>query len=314
MAQHHSQHLAFLLGLVASAGLALAQSDSQPRRPARNPVAGQPGDQRPGGPGRQPGGERPNRGAGARWDGGAILHAMDKDRDGSLSADEINRAATALKLLDGDNDGQITMEEMREYASKNVRPPAPPRGPGGGEPERERRRDEQPPAAPRDPEAKPPEGQRPRDPDARPREGQRPAGPGGPGQEGPRARMGDGGALLGTLDTDRDRTLSAAEIADASKALGALDTDKDGAVGVQELREAAARNAVRAMFNDANGDGTITRDELPERLRERFEEMDTNGDGHLDKGEQEAVQERLRQRRQQGEPGERPARQPPPAG
>lgn len=296
MTQQNTRHVAFILGLAAAAGLALAQSDSQPRRPARTPDPIQPEGERPARPGRAPG-DRPAQGAGARGDGGALLHALDIDRDGSLSADEVNRAATSLKTIDADGDGRITMEEMRQYAARNVRPAAePPRAPEG---ERPRPGEGQPPP-------------RPRNPDAGPREGDRPVPPTEPGDNARRPRLGDGGAILAALDADRDGVLAGRELDNAPQALRTLDADKDGKVSSQKLRRAALRHAARLFFNDANHDGTITRDELPERMRERFDEWDTNGDGHLDQAEQEAAVERMRQRRPDAPPRSNNPDAPPP--
>ncbi|MFW5867660.1 MAG: hypothetical protein ACOCX2_07570 [Armatimonadota bacterium] len=53
---------------------------------------------------------------------------------------------------------------------------------------------------------------------------------------------------------------------------------------------------------DADGDGRVSIDELPERLRERFAEADANGDGIL------SVEE-LQQSRRRGSPGGRADRQ-----
>src|SRR5262249_3235043 len=44
---------------------------------------------------------------------------------------------------------------------------------------------------------------------------------------------------------------------------------------------------------DKNGDGVLTKDELPERLAERFSRIDANGDGKLDKAEVERMLEVL---------------------
>lgn len=42
-----------------------------------------------------------------------LLAALDTNHDGLISADEIRNAASALKALDKDGDGQLTGEEMR---------------------------------------------------------------------------------------------------------------------------------------------------------------------------------------------------------
>lgn len=52
--------------------------------------------------------------------------------------------------------------------------------------------------------------------------------------------------------------------------------------------------------NDADGDGKLSREEAPERMRENFDEIDTNQDGFIDKDELEA----RRAARSQRPPGE----------
>ena len=76
-----------------------------------------------------PGPERPRageprgdvRGAGRVM---AIVAALDANKDGEISADELTNAAAALKTLDKNNDGKLTAEEFR---------PQPMRGPRDGE-------------------------------------------------------------------------------------------------------------------------------------------------------------------------------------
>jgi hypothetical protein len=41
-----------------------------------------------------------------------VLAALDADRDGEISAGEIDRAAAALKTLDSDRDGYVTADEL----------------------------------------------------------------------------------------------------------------------------------------------------------------------------------------------------------
>jgi hypothetical protein len=51
-------------------------------------------------------------------------------------------------------------------------------------------------------------------------------------------------------------------------------------------RRIGRRNmAERLLEMDANGDGKLQRDEVPERMREMFDRLDTNGDGVLDADE-----------------------------
>jgi Ca2+-binding EF-hand superfamily protein len=70
------------------------------RRPADEPRRPEPG------PGGRPG-FRPMAGASS-----AILAALDADRDGELSADEIAKASESLKKLDRNGDGNITPREL----------------------------------------------------------------------------------------------------------------------------------------------------------------------------------------------------------
>lgn len=79
-------------------------------------VAQPPGGRGPGGPGGGqggPGGARPPM---------PIVEALDADRDGVISAEELKKASTALVGLDRNKDGQLTEDEIR---------PMPGRGPGG---------------------------------------------------------------------------------------------------------------------------------------------------------------------------------------
>ena len=76
--------------------------------------AGRPGGgtPNPGNPGATPGrpGE-PSR-PGMPGPAGPVLAALDADRDGELSADEIGKATEALKTLDRDGDGKLTRMEI----------------------------------------------------------------------------------------------------------------------------------------------------------------------------------------------------------
>ncbi|MCC7290936.1 MAG: PDZ domain-containing protein [Phycisphaerales bacterium] len=63
---------------------------------------------------------------------------------------------------------------------------------------------------------------------------------------------------------------------------------------------------------DANGDGKILKDEVPERMQGMFDRMDTNKDGAIDKDEIAAASERFRSRG--GPPGGRGGNPPPSEG
>ena len=64
----------------------------------------------------------------------------------------------------------------------------------------------------------------------------------------------------------------------------------------------------RIMSNDANGDGKVSREEAPERLQQRFDNIDTNGDGYLEESELQQMMQRFgnRQGRAPGNPGGSP--------
>ena len=51
---------------------------------------------------------------------------------------------------------------------------------------------------------------------------------------------------------------------------------------------------------DSDGDGKISKEEAPERMRERFDQIDTNGDGFIDEAEQKALIENMRRRFAEG--------------
>jgi len=60
------------------------------------------------------GGQRgPGRGVTMRRFVPPMMEALDKDKDGSLSAEEIENASAALKTLDKDKDGKLSQEELR---------------------------------------------------------------------------------------------------------------------------------------------------------------------------------------------------------
>ena len=52
---------------------------------------------------------------------------------------------------------------------------------------------------------------------------------------------------------------------------------------------------------DKDGDGKISKDEAPGGMKDRFDSMDSNGDGFIDKAEQAALMKRF-----QGAGGGRP--------
>jgi Ca2+-binding EF-hand superfamily protein len=130
------------------------------------------------------------------------------------------------------------------------------------------------------------------------------------GEEGRRGRGGFPGSIgFAALDTNGDGTLDAGEIDAAPTVLTKLDKNADGQISADEIRpefqggrerggpEAegrgrrgpegqAAGNVIEEtvktlMAFDANGDGKLSKSELPERMRGMFDRADKNKDGFL---------------------------------
>lgn len=163
---------------------------------------------------------------------------------------------------------------------------------------------------------------------AGPEQGRRPGPPGGPAGQG-EARRGRPPVipLMVALDADKDGELSSKEIANAVAALKKLDKDKDGKLSREELRPrfdgrggpGEARGPGRGgpedprggsfspeaflkrmMSLDRNGDGKITKDEMPERMQAMLKRADANGDGAIDKKEAESIAKRMGQMQRGG--------------
>ncbi len=214
-----------------------------------------------------------------------IMVALDADRDGILSKDEINNAVAALKGLDKNEDGKLTLEELRPDGSAM-------RGRfgrlGGF---------------------------------GRPREDGRP--PKGPGSgRGPeRQDLEDSVSHMMDLDKNNDGKLAKDELPERMRGmLRGADANGDGYVTKEELiamverqrrsfRESGGRRRtgdpdstrspeelVKRIFEDSDSDedGKLSQDEVPERMAARFEQVDSNSDGSIDKQELQAAMERVR--------------------
>ncbi len=128
----------------------------------------------------------------------------------------------------------------------------------------------------------------------RPREG----GPGGPGMGPGMMRF---NPLLAALDADHDGVISAAEIKNAAAALRTLDKNGDGQLTAEEMRPQRPQGRQEGrgegppggggqgpdemvkmlMAFDKNGDGKLSKDEVPERMQGLFARADANKDGFL---------------------------------
>lgn len=127
-------------------------------------------------------------------------------------------------------------------------------------------------------------------------------GPGGPGG----FRM-PPSPVMAALDTDQDGELSEEEINGAVAALKKLDKNNDKKLAGDEIRPQfgpggpggprpdPAQMVERMMQGDADKDGKLSKEEMPEWLRddERFGRLDTNSDGFADKAEIEAMTSRF---------------------
>jgi Ca2+-binding EF-hand superfamily protein len=148
---------------------------------------------------------------------------------------------------------------------------------------------------------------------------QRPGGDRRPGMERSEGDRPRGPLFLRLLDANGDGRISKAELAKASDLFEQLDQNRDGELDMFELlgpppdgprmERGEGDRPGRPFFGrlDANQDGKITKDELPERLRDRFDQFDRNGDGVLSPDELPAGPDR------RPESPDRPARPKRPA-
>ena len=208
-----------------------------------------------------------------------LLIAMDTDKDGNLSAEEIENAATALKTLDKNKDGRLDQAETRPNFEGMGR------GPFGGE--------------------------------------------------------GDTSAAqmverLMAMDANKDGKLSKEELPERMQSMMTRgDKNEDGVLDKEEIMASARERSggggpgfgggtpgggfgggpefVGQMLEraDADKDGKLSKDELPPFMKDRLEQIDTNKDGSLDKAELQAGMARMREgggERRDGNKGRRPQR------
>lgn len=117
--------LLLTLAFSASTWIVMAQDDNAPppkgERPPRRERPAVP--DRPGAPG-GPGAQRPMMVS-------PLIAALDANRDGVIDEKEIENAPKALKTLDKNSDGKLTMEELRPPRMEGAPGPGAERGPRG---------------------------------------------------------------------------------------------------------------------------------------------------------------------------------------
>ncbi len=105
-------------------------------------------------------------------------------------------------------------------------------------------------------------------------------------------------------DADGDGRISREEVPERMRSrFDRMDANGDGFIEDAELQRMGRRmggqgNPVEGLRQmDVDGDGRLSRDEVPEPMERRFDRMDANGDGYIDQDELEAMAERMRRRR-----------------
>jgi Ca2+-binding EF-hand superfamily protein len=239
--------------------------------------------QGPGGPG-GPGGQRGPGGPGGFRS--PLLNALDSNRDGKLSADEIAAAPRSLLKLDINGDGSITLEELQPPPETAI-------------------------ASPDDLATqlmafdKNEDGQL--TADELPARMQSLFTRADTNHDGKLTRdeiralaarqtlptgtqkQSSNDPIFLALDTNHDGVISSSEMAAASTSLMTLDKDHDSEISAAEMRPPQATPTEQADHflgeMDTNKDGKISKAEAPDRMQEQFDALDKNHDGFLDRDE-----------------------------
>ena len=218
---------------------------------------------------------------GAQEPGPNYFERLDANADGRLTKDELpEQMAEKIMQADADGDGEVTKEELEAAREKMG-------GRRGGQ------------------------------------------GQGGPNQAGRGQGGPQDGAFFERLDANKDGKLTKDELPErATERIMQADADGDGIVTKAEF--AAAREKMGgqrgegqgegggrdqrgaqgqggpdagAFFDrlDANKDGKLTKDELPERAAERIMQADADGDGAVTKAEFAVAREKMGGQRGEGQ-------------
>jgi len=249
---------------------------------------GRPPGNRPGGPGNQEArgeregrAEREQRGERGRFPS-PLMEALDKDKNGELSPEEIENAVAALKSLDKNSDGKIDGVELLPSFDGMRSEFGAGRGAPGGEGRNADGMLARMLAMDANKDGKLEKSELPERLQSMLA----------------RADKNEDGVL------DRDEILAAArERSGGPGGFGGGRPEPGGFDFPGQMLERA----------DANKDGKLSGDEIPPFMRERLEQVDTNKDGALDKAELEAAAARMREGRGQGRGEGRGRGQRPPA-
>ena len=218
------------------------------------------------------------------------LFKNDKNMDGKISRDELPADRHAwINDYDTDGDGAVSRREARLIAPSNhinrSRPRASIRG-----------------------------GERRSSVDSSSRPGRSSRG-GRPSDYFHRSNGGNGrsgAAFFLIFDSDRDGVISGLEIQNASQALYILDVNGDKRISRQELNSSSQsnrsrselersvssrRNFVIRIFNhDKDDNGKVTRNEMPDRMRELLQLGDHDKDGAISRREAGEIYDRTSRR------------------
>ncbi|MCI0334703.1 MAG: hypothetical protein L0228_15915 [Planctomycetes bacterium] len=200
---------------------------------------------------------RPLGGPAARPQPNAMFAAMDADGDGVISKLELRNAIKALKTLDTDNDGSITLAEASVGGG-----PVGPGGPLGEDPQiaqlmaNDRNND---------------------------------------GKLTPNEVPNEMIPMLQGVDQNNDRAIDRQELAAAMAnmrnqfGVGPGGPWRGGPGGVVGGARDAAQATGRFLQSDKNGDGRLTEDELSAQDARMLQGADRNKDGAIDAGELQAA-------------------------